>query len=149
MTLRYSNCEACPDCKDGTRVAVLDDDEDVATSIAQSLVRAGYDSCAYTTGHAVLEAATSKPFDCLIADWCLRQCTSGSTLACLRRIEGYSSTPVIVLSGNVCFDGTPASAELRAAISDLNLLFRSKPRTTAKLVRDLQLLATHSPLEHR
>lgn len=126
-------------------VAVLDDDEDVATSIALSLARVGYHTNWYCTGHALLEAALTSPFDFLIADWCLRDRTAGSTLATLRTLQGYQSTPVVVLSGNLCLDGKPASAELREAISEFGLMFRSKPRTTAELVADIRALGACVP----
>ena len=124
-------------------VAVLDDDDDVSTAIAQSLQRAGYSSSSYTNEETLLAAAASTPFDCLIADWSLGQRTSASTIARLRRIDGYSATPVIVLSGQLCVNGAPVAEDLRSAIATLDLIFRSKPRTTADIVRDLQSLCHH------
>jgi DNA-binding response OmpR family regulator len=126
-------------------VAVLDDDADVATSIALSLTRAGYNTNWYCTGQALLKAASASPFDFLIADWCLRDCTAGATLATLRTLAGYQGSPVVVLSGNLCLDGRPASAELRDAIAELGLTFRSKPRTTAQLIADIQAVSVLAP----
>lgn len=119
-------------------VAVLDDDEDVAVSIAKSLERAGFGARSYTTAQALLDDVPTNPFDCLIADWSLRLGTAQEVITTLRSIETYRDTPVIVLSGNLCLNGRPASADLRSAIAELDLIFRSKPRTTADLLRDIR-----------
>jgi FixJ family two-component response regulator len=119
-------------------VAVLDDDRDVAVSLALCLKRAGFETHAFETESALLAGASDVRFDCLIADWSLGRSTARPVIEKLRTMEGYHELPVVVLSGNLCLDGTPASAELRSAIRDLSLVFRAKPRSTADLVVDLR-----------
>lgn len=106
------------------RFAILDDDVDVARSLAAGLVELGFEATAFAT-EAQLEAALQfDSFDAYVIDWVL---PNGTAEALVAKLRGQSATaPIALLTGKA---GSREVDEnnLVAAIEKHGLLFLQKP----------------------
>lgn len=110
------------------RLAVLDDEVDVARGLASGLVDQGFEAVPFA-GAAQLEAALQlESFDGFVVDWVLGRSTAHELLAKLRALS--PTAPIALLTGKV---GTPGVDEkaMASAIQQLGLLFMQKPVTAA------------------
>ncbi|MFM8326780.1 MAG: response regulator transcription factor [Pirellulaceae bacterium] len=77
------------------RVLLVEDEPDLASTIAQALREAGYAVDIATDGQQAIEKASSWEYDCLVLDLMLPK-LSGQEV--LRRVRMERSTPVLILS---------------------------------------------------
>lgn len=77
------------------RVLLVEDEPDLASTIAQALREAGYAVDIATDGQQAIEKASSWEYDCLVLDLMLPK-LSGQKV--LRRVRMERSTPVLILS---------------------------------------------------
>ena len=123
----------------GPRVAVLDDDHEVAAAVAIVLCRTGMAAQEFTDADVLLAAACAYRFDAYVLDWLLGDITALDLIAQLRNLDSSCPAPIFLLSGNLAFDGVPTDTELAAAIRRYSLNYRAKPYSTLKLAQDLQV----------
>jgi CheY-like chemotaxis protein len=84
----------------GPRVLVVDDDADIATSIADVLRAAGYDVCMATDGAGALGEAEVGRVHMVLLDWRLPAGPSGAPLVRKLRDLCGAGLPVVVLSAD-------------------------------------------------
>ena len=108
------------------RFAILDDDLDVARSLAEGFEQLGFDAMAFAT-EAQLEAASLHGnFDGYVIDWVLSTGTAGALVARLR--SQNASSPIALLTGKAGSKEVDEQ-ELVSAIGQHGLLFLQKPVT--------------------
>ena len=110
------------------RFAILDDDLDVARSLAAGLVELGFEANAFAT-EAQLEAALQfGSFDGYVIDWVL---ASGTAEALVAKLRSQSATaPIALLTGKAGSKEVDEKA-LVTAIEHHGLLFLQKPVTAS------------------
>jgi len=110
------------------RFAILDDDIDVARSLAAGLVELGFEATAFAT-EAQLEAALQfDSFDAYVIDWVL---PNGTAEALVAKLRSQSATcPIALLTGKAGTKDVDEKA-LVAAIEEHGLLFLQKPVTAS------------------
>ena len=110
------------------RFAILDDDIDVAQSLAAGLIGLGFDATAFAT-EAQLEAALRfDSFDAFVIDWVLPNGTAQALVAKLR--SQNPSCPIALLTGKAGSKEVDEK-DLVAAIEQHGLLFLQKPVTAS------------------
>lgn len=117
------------------RIAVLDDDNDVVTSIAVVLRKQGFVAEEFTTTAELETAVRDQGFDAYVLDWLLSDRTALELIATLR--AAAPAAPVFLLSGNLAVAGIPSDPTLACAIKRYGLSYRAKPYSTLKLAKDL------------
>jgi CheY-like chemotaxis protein len=121
----------------GERVLLAEDHNDVRTSLAETLRRAGYEVVAVSSGEAAFDAWDATEFDLLITDIVMRG-ISGRRLA--ERLRAASpGLPVIYLSGYThhLVDATEDAQGTAVTIA--------KPVARAQLLRHVRALLDTSP----
>lgn len=119
------------------RVAVLDDDPRVATTVTAMLVRHGFSAYSFAASADVLTATLERPFAAYVLDWFLGEETAQPLIAQLRAEVG-KRTPIILLSGNLSIAGVPTDPILASMLNLYGAIYRSKPYSGAKLANDLK-----------
>jgi FixJ family two-component response regulator len=128
---------AAPARLNATKVAVLDDDEDAASSIADILSQQGFDALAFSTAESLEAAAALDQFAAFVLDWLLGDTTAATLIVKLRAVPSLANAPIFLLSGNLAVGGVPSDPDLAAAILQYRLEYRSKPYSSVRLARDL------------
>ena len=110
------------------RVAVLDDDVDVARGLASGLAAQGFEALPFATSVQLEAALQAGSFDGYVVDWILGRGTAYELLSKLRALS--PTAPIALLTGKL---GTPEVDEkaMASAIQQLSLLFMQKPVTAA------------------
>jgi DNA-binding NtrC family response regulator len=121
----------------GAKVAVLDDDQDAAASIAELLVRQGLNATAFTSTQGLVAATQSETFAAFVLDWLVGDTTAASLIAQLRAKPALVNAPMFLLSGNLSVGGVPSDPELAQAIRLHRLHYRVKPCSAIVLAREL------------
>lgn len=119
------------------RVAVLDDDPRVATTVTAMLVRHGFSAYSFNAPSDVLKATMERPFAAYVLDWFLGEETAQLLIAQLRAEVG-KRTPIVLLSGNLSIAGVPTDPTLASMLNLHGAIYRSKPYSGAKLANDLK-----------
>ena len=118
------------------RIAVLDDDRDLAQSIAQYMNEVGLDATAFYTVDDLSKAVSVEPFDGYVVDWLVNK---QSARAVIIEIRAQSATcPVVVLTGQMR-DGHLEESELSAAAAAYRLQYFEKPVRTSAILSALEL----------
>jgi DNA-binding NtrC family response regulator len=128
---------AAPARLNASKVAVLDDDEDAASSIADILSQQGFDALAFSTAESLEAAAAQDQFAAFVLDWLLGDTTAATLIVKLRAVPSLANAPIFLLSGNLAVGGVPSDPDLAAAILQYRLEYRSKPYSSVRLARDL------------
>ena len=123
-------------------VAVLDDDDDVASSLAGLLTAHGLPAVAYQSVNGLSAAIAQREFAAFVLDWFLGDTTASDLIVRLRSDLRLARAPIFLLSGNLAVGGVPQDPELIAAIRRHRLHFRAKPYSPARLAQDLVLELT-------
>ncbi|WP_066293756.1 response regulator transcription factor [Arthrobacter sp. B6] len=114
-------------------VVVIDDDQDIRGLIQGILAGAGLEVQAADTGAAGVEAVRRHGPDIIVLDFGL---PDFSGVEAARRIRGFSSAPILMLTGHEDLTDTPFAA----GVHDL----MAKPFSPRELrVRVEELLASH------
>jgi DNA-binding response OmpR family regulator len=108
------------------RILVIDDEVEMADTIASLLKFRGYSTDVAITGRAALEIVASEPIGLVLLDWNLASSPSGPLLVQKLR-EKCSSLPVVVVSA----DPQALGEALRAQVSD----YLPKPFVVSDLLR--------------
>jgi PAS domain S-box-containing protein len=104
VAARGAESAATPECRDGPRILVVDDDAGVLDLARELLSRAGFRVMTASGGSQALELLRAQPdaVDAVVLDLVMPEMDGERTLAALRRIR--PSLPVVVSSGR---DGEP------------------------------------------
>lgn len=104
-------------------VFIVDDDEDIRTSLSRALRTRGYETCVFASAQAFLDGYTTEQSGCLILDYGMPE-MSGLELQAILVARGYS-LPVIFITGH---GGVPESVQAMklGAIDFLEKPFRQE-----------------------
>ena len=105
-------------------VAVLDDDRDVADSLAAQLSEAGLQAQAFYTVAALQAAMQAQRFDGFVIDWLLGGTTALAVIEAIRAQD--AQCPIAVLTGQLLSRQADES-EVARALQRFALLFYEKP----------------------
>ena len=106
------------------RIAVLDDDAQESTSLAQHFANRGCEVEAFTSVDDLVPSMKLRPFDGFVIDWMLEEGSAAELVGMIRADD--RDCPIAVLTGKIQSDVMvePAVAE---AVSTYKLLFFEKP----------------------
>lgn len=124
------------------RVAVVDDDDNLAASICQFLREKGLDAISYRSGDHLRAALETARYDGFIVDWMLGEGTIRELLAEVRKKN--PNGPIIVLTGQIEAGGSQED-DLAAAISAYRAQLYEKPTRMLSLFNALELGFEASP----
>ena len=106
------------------RIAILDDDEGEAASVAEYFAGRGCEAQAFTDVASLVAHMRLRPFDAYVIDWVLDEGTAAELLAMLRAED--PECPVAVLTGKMEGDIAVETA-VAEALSTYKLMFFQKP----------------------
>ncbi|MGZ4371796.1 MAG: helix-turn-helix domain-containing protein [Gaiellaceae bacterium] len=118
------------------RVAVLDDNEDIAKSIVEYMNGTGIEAQAFFSLDELMAEVEAKPFDGYVIDWLIDQRNARSLIAAIRAKD--QSCPIVLLTGQLV-NGNADESELASIASYYRLTFFEKPVRTSSLLSALQL----------
>lgn len=119
------------------RVAVLDDDEEAAELAAHVLRGRGWNVEVFHAIEPLLERLRGAGFDAYVLDWRLEGETAAPVLHAIRSQAGGDAVPVVVLSGNLAYDGSPQDPTLAATIACTGAIFHTKPYRIGTIAGEL------------
>jgi CheY-like chemotaxis protein len=106
------------------RIAVLDDDRDLAETMALHLREAGYEAVPYFTIDALMNDFQEQRYEGYIIDWIVGRSHAGQLTQAIRAHD--PKTPIAVLTDRAESD-VAVESEVAAAVASCNLLFFEKP----------------------
>lgn len=115
------------------KVALVDDDAAVRSSLRLLLAGRGYDVEVFTGGQAVLDAQLTDDYFCLLADYLMPD-FDGITLLSELRMQGWAG-PALLITGH--FD---SSLNKRATAAGYSAVFE-KPLHSEQLINAVAKLA--------
>ena len=118
------------------RVAVLDDNEDIAMSVVEYMNGTGIDAQAFFSLDELMGQVDAKPFDGYVIDWLIDQQNARSLIAAIRAKD--PSCPIVLLTGQLV-NGNADESELASIASYYRLTFFEKPVRTSSLLSALRL----------
>jgi CheY-like chemotaxis protein len=118
------------------RVAVVDDDAELAAGIVQFLREKGLDAIAYRTAESLLAALETSRFDGFILDWMLGDGHIRELLPAVR--DRHPAAPVIILTGPTGAGGARED-ELEATLAVYRAQLYEKPTRMLSLFTALDL----------
>jgi DNA-binding response OmpR family regulator len=86
-------------------VLIIDDNDDVRQVIHTTLTQFGFATCEAASGRHGIEAALALAPDLIILDLNLEGMDGFTTLEAIREFPALSTTPVILMTGHVGFEG--------------------------------------------
>jgi DNA-binding response OmpR family regulator len=129
-----------------SKVAVLDDDQDAASSVADLLSTQGLSAYAFTTAGSLVSAAKVESFSAFVVDWLLGDSNATGLIEELRGNPALADVPFFLLSGNLAVSGVPSDLELAQVIRLHNLHYRVKPYSLIALARELLEALDNAPI---
>lgn len=105
-------------------VAVLDDDRDLARSVAAHLETVGYDARPFFRAIDLEASLETTAYDAYVIDWIVGESSVEKLIATLR--ERDPGAPIVTLTAQV-LTGVVAESDIASAVSRYNLLFSEKP----------------------
>jgi len=126
-----------PGFKRGSRsIVVVDDSEELATSVALLLELEGYTACFALTGAAAIDLALRSSADAVLLDYMLPDMTGAEVAIALRADPKTRKVHIIMCTGT-------AEATVRESFADYHA-FLTKPVAPTDLMRSLDLaFASH------
>lgn len=118
------------------RIAVLDDDRDLAQSIAQYMNEVGLDATAFYTVDDLSKAVSAEPFDGYVIDWLVNKQSAKTVIAEIRAQS--ANCPIVVLTGQM-LQGNVDESELSSAAAAYRLQYFEKPVRTSAIMSALEL----------
>jgi ActR/RegA family two-component response regulator len=106
------------------RVAVLDDDRDVADSLSEQFREAGLAAQAFYSPQELSAVLTVQPFDAYVVDWILGKDTALSMVAAIRSHD--PKCPIAMLTGQLVSKRADEN-EVVTAMQTWRLMFYEKP----------------------
>lgn len=116
------------------RIAIIDDDRPLATSLAEWFSETGFEATPFTSARELREAGLAR-FDGFIMDYLLDGESSEEIIETIRR--QMPDAPILLLTGRLR-DGTVAEGELMAVLRTSDVTFFEKPVRPGVLVAALQ-----------
>ncbi|HRO57561.1 MAG TPA: helix-turn-helix domain-containing protein [Burkholderiaceae bacterium] len=117
------------------RIAIVDDDEELANTIAAFFRAKGMPAVAFSSLEAFQATNRERPFSAFIFDWVVGDRTAEASLQELRQRDRHS--PIIVLTGK----GNPAFDTSQSKVSQAHsIFFMEKPTRCAYLFSTMSLL---------
>lgn len=123
------------------RVAVVDDDDDLAHAIVQFLRQKGLDAISYTSAEHLRTALETTNFDGYILDWVLGEESAAALLPLIRAKN--PAGPVIILTGQI--DAGARESDLESAIATHRAQLYEKPSRALSLFNALEIGFKASP----
>jgi len=124
------------DARGARRIAVLDDDRDLAQSIAQYMTEIGLEATPFYAVDDLSRAVAADPFDGYVVDWLVNRQSARTLIA---EIRGRSATcPIVVLTGQM-LQGKVDESELASAAAAYRLQYFEKPVRTSAIMSALEL----------
>jgi len=118
------------------RVAVLDDDQEIATSIVGYMNATGLDAEAFFSLDDLMTQVAAKPFDGYVVDWLIDKQNTRSLIAAIRAKD--QTCPIVLLTGQLQ-RGNADESELASIASFYRLTYFEKPIRTSSIMSALQL----------
>lgn len=118
------------------RVAVLDDDQEIATSIVGYMNATGIDAEAFFSLDNLMSQVVAKPFDGYVVDWLIDKQNTRSLIAAIRAKD--KTCPIVLLTGQLQ-KGNADESELASIASFYRLTYFEKPIRTSSIMSALQL----------
>jgi len=132
---RIARLEVAHDATPAARVAVFDDERDVATSVCGMLRSAGIDAVAFYVAEDLLQAIPQDQFDGYVVDWLLPDNrTAVPLLAAVRDLPEHRAA--VLLSGKTR-NGTADPREVGEATTRFKVQMVEKPAQQPMLVSAL------------
>lgn len=131
-----------------TRLALLEDNESAAESLADGLKDFGFAVTVFASNDAFLDVLPQGNFKAYILDWDLGGSTSGAALAAIRDLEAKTSVhlarraPIIVTTGTLVGTDQRTGQELYAATERFSAQIQTKPTPASLLATVIQRLLT-------
>ena len=116
-----------------SRVAILDDDEDEARSLADYLAARGCDADAFTNMEALIERMALRRYDAYVLDWVVGDRSVIELVAMLR--SDNRASPIAILTGRLA-DGD-IERDVAEALATYRLMFFEKPTRPALVASQL------------
>lgn len=116
------------------RIAVLDDDRDLAETLVQNLRTKGFEAMGYLSIDAAAQALQKATFDGFVLDWNVGGETVRNLVPQVR--AGNPNAPIIILTGRMR-DGSAAEDELSACVQAHRAQLLEKPISTLSLASSL------------
>lgn len=113
-----------PEQHQNYRVAILDDDADVADTLAEQFRRAGFEAHAFYSANDLIKALSVQPFDAYVLDWILADGTARSLVEAIRTRDPHC--PIVMLTGQL-LSKRADEAEVADAMQAWRLMFYEKP----------------------
>jgi ActR/RegA family two-component response regulator len=118
------------------RVAVLDDDRDLADSIADYMNHTGLDASAYYSVAELTKQQKRESFDGYVVDWLIERETARPLIASIRLTS--PACPIVLLTGQL-ETGKADESELASIATSYRLTYFEKPIRTSSLLSALQM----------
>ncbi|MDM0116775.1 helix-turn-helix domain-containing protein [Variovorax sp. J22R133] len=117
------------------RIAVLDDEDDVAQALCDQLRTAGLEAVPYSTSQDLQEAISIKPYDGYVVDWLLAEGNAAPLLAALRAQSRPAA--VVLLSGKMR-NGSADPLDVASAATTYRVQVIEKPTHLPLLLSALE-----------
>lgn len=117
------------------RIAVLDDEDDVAHSLCDQLRTAGLEAVAFSRSADLVEAMATNPYDGYVLDWLLAEGNAAPLLATLRAQARPAA--VVLLSGKLR-SGTADPVDVASAATTYRVQVIEKPMHLPLLLSALE-----------
>ena len=118
------------------RVAVIDDERDVASALCDQLRSFGIAADSFDDVDALASEMAKSPFDGYVVDWMLRNGDASQLLATIRALEHPSA--VVLLSGKLR-SGSADPADVASACTTFRVQLIEKPAQIPLVVSALEL----------
>ena len=118
------------------RVAVIDDERDVASALCDQLRSFGIAADSFDDVDALASEMAKSPFDGYVVDWMLRKGDASQLLATIRALEHPSA--VVLLSGKLR-SGSADPADVASACTTFRVQLIEKPAQIPLVVSALEL----------
>jgi CheY-like chemotaxis protein len=117
------------------RIAVLDDEEDVARALCDQLRSAGLEAVPYSNAQDLVAAIANAPYDGYVVDWLLAEGNAAPLLATLRGLQQPAA--VVLLSGKMR-SGSADPVDVASAATTYRVQVIEKPTRLPLLLSALE-----------
>jgi len=123
-------------------ICVVDDDQDVLSSLRFLLETEGFDVRTFTSGAAMLDSENSERYDCFVLDFVMPDMNGIAIASCLR--DRHVSVPIFLVTG---YPNENIHAKATAAGIDVVLLKPDAEESLASRIR--AALQWNAPVDGR
>ena len=94
------------------RICIVDDHLNIREMLRYALTLQGLEVVEAVDGADALEKMTAHNIDMVLVDWLMPKMDGLEMLRCLREMEGFSETPVVMISGRDDIEARKKAREL-------------------------------------